>query len=122
MQIDSPRHIVHALNRPESACDYRFIDHEFELWLAVTIQPREDICRFSTSRTDRSAESLKTRGFYARFVSNLTAAMLLVHALVGCCWHHDHAVPAANKPRLAIARDRVLSPWQRLPVLKTTLS
>jgi hypothetical protein len=24
------------------------------------------------------------------FVSNLTAAMLVVHALVGCCRHHDH--------------------------------
>ena len=25
-----------------------------------------------------------------RYVSSLTTAMLLVHALVGCCRHHDH--------------------------------
>lgn len=37
------------------------------------------------------------------FLSNLTASLLLIHAVLGCCWHHGHdcatcdgtAIPAA---------------------------
>ena len=36
------------------------------------------------------------------FSCHLTAAVLLTHALLGCCWHHAHACGDAND-RLAVA-------------------
>ena len=38
------------------------------------------------------------------FVSNLTAAMLLIHSLIGCCWHHGHAC-AERQETVAIHAD-----------------
>ncbi len=31
-------------------------------------------------------------------LSSLTAAILLAHALLGCCWHHAHACGHAHSP------------------------
>ena len=30
------------------------------------------------------------------FIANLTACTIGVHALLGCCWHHEHAGPQAG--------------------------
>lgn len=38
------------------------------------------------------------------FVSNLTAAMLLVHALVGCCRHHEHRFVSRDRAECSDTR------------------
>lgn len=43
----------------------------------------------------------------AAIISNLTAAALLAHTLLGCCWHHSHACAQACPATLSGGHDDV---------------
>jgi hypothetical protein len=36
------------------------------------------------------------------FLSNLTAALLALHTVLGCCWHHAHRCTRECSPSLAV--------------------
>jgi hypothetical protein len=62
----------------------------------------QDSPDFSTSQIDQLTESKRWIGIFMRaIVSNLTAAMLIVHALVGCCGRHDCDVTTCNRSEIS---------------------
>jgi hypothetical protein len=59
-------------------------------------------CRICFPRKDD--ETGRNHALMNTFLSNLTAAMLVIHAMIGCCHHHWHrADEAAAAPAISMA-------------------